>query len=315
MPDRYHLWIADAVHTLGFVLRLRQPPFPIVNDYHQQIEPDTSRPVATGHDTPRQVATEPSAGDDYISLRAARDIFVAGGRSVSERTLQRACGKGHIECKKITTAEGEKWFARESTVHHRLKELEAFDQLREQHAVATGRDLSRPDGSETEPHDEPDMPRPPATEVPTPDTSSPVVTSEESHATTDDVSRPVATGRDVSRHEERAFQAQVAALNEQQRELYDRLLATYKEQIDGLKQDKDELQKDKRALLEQLTTKDKQIDRFFASERDTKTLFGSLQTLMNSIWPSNGKKEGETFVPMRDALDSGLNRENRDDRP
>lgn len=290
------------MHELGFVLRLRQLPFPIVNDHHQH-EPDTSRPVATGPVMSRQVATEPSPDDDYISLRTAREIFVSHGRSVSERTLQRACGKGHIECKKITTGEGEKWFARESTVHHRLKELDEFDRLREQHAVATGRDVSRHDGSTAEPPKQPDTPRPTTTPTPTPDTSSPVGTAEESHPTSDD----------TSRRDERAFQAQVAALNEQQRDLYDRLLATYKEQIDGLKQDKDELQKDKRALLDQLTTKDRQIDRFFASERDTKTLFGSLQTLMNSIWPSSTKKEGDTFVPMRDALDSGLSRERRDD--
>ena len=301
------------MHELGFVLRLRQPPFPIVNDYHHQHEPDTSRHDATGRDTPRQVATEPTPGDDYISLRAAREIFVSHGRSVSERTLQRACGKGHIECKKITTGEGEKWFARESTVHHRLRELDEFDQLREQHAVATRRDVSRHVGPTAEPHEKPDTPRPATTHTPTPDTSAPVGTAEESHPTSDDTSRHDATGRDLSRHAERAFEEKVAALNEQQRELYDRLLATYKEQIDGLKQDKDELQKDKRALLEQLTTKDQQIDRFFASERDTKTLFGSLQTLMNSIWPSSAKKDGDTFVPMRDALDSGLPRERRDD--
>jgi hypothetical protein len=301
------------VHELGFVLRLRQPPFPTVNDYHHQHQPDTSRHVATGPDTPRQVATEPSAGDDYISLRAARDIFLSHGRSVSERTLQRACGKGHIECKKITTGEGEKWFARESTVHHRLTELDEFDRLREQHAVATGRDVSRHDGPIAEPFEKPDTPRPATTPAPTPDTSSLVGTAEESHPTSDDTSRPVATGPDTSRHAERAFEEKVAALNEQQRDLYDRLLSTYKEQIDDLKQDKDELQKDKRALLEQLTTKDRQIDRFFASERDTKSLFGSLQTLMNSIWPSAAKKEGDTFVPMRDALDSGLPRDRHDD--
>lgn len=300
------------MHELGFVLRLRQPPFPIVNDYQHQHQPDASRPVATGPDTPRQVATEPSAGDDYISLRAAREIFLSHGRSVSERTLQRACGKGHIECTKITTGEGEKWFARESTVHHRLKELDEFDRLREQHDVATGRDASRHDGPTAEPYEKPDTPRPATTPAPTADTSSPVGTAEESHSTSDDMSRSVATGPDTSRHFERAFEEKVAALNEQQRELYDRLLATYKEQIDGLKEDKDELQKDKRALLEQLTTKDRQIDRFFASERDTKTLFGSLQTLMNSIWPGASKKSGDTFVPMRDALDSGLPRDRRD---
>lgn len=67
------------------------------------------------------------------------------------------------------------------------------------------------------------------------------------------------------------------------------------------------MQADKEVLVQQLQSKDKQIDRFFASERDTKTLFGSLQSLINGIWPRASKGDvGDRYVPMREALDSGL---------
>ena len=51
-------------------------------------------------------------------------------------------------------------------------------------------------------------------------------------------------------------------------------------------------------------TKDRQIERFFSSERDTKTLFGTLQSLVASILP--GKQGGERYAPVRDALESRL---------
>lgn len=101
-------------------------------------------------------------------------------------------------------------------------------------------------------------------------------------------------------------------MTEQERALYDRLLATYEIQLDELRKDKGFLQTDKEALLAQLVSKDKQIDRFFMSERDTKTLFGSLQSLMSAIWPSAAKDvKGDRYAPVRDALESGLEREER----
>jgi hypothetical protein len=106
-------------------------------DNHQPSS-DVSRPVATGPDVPRQVAPE---ADDYISLKEAREIFLAHGRPVSERTLQRSCGKGHLTGKKIATGEGEKWFALRSSVLHRIADLDNFDALRER-ADATSRDAS-----------------------------------------------------------------------------------------------------------------------------------------------------------------------------
>jgi hypothetical protein len=61
-------------------------------DYVQNHPSDTPRQDATGHDQARQVAT----GDDYISIKEALAIFIARGRPVTERTLQRYCGKKQL---------------------------------------------------------------------------------------------------------------------------------------------------------------------------------------------------------------------------
>ncbi len=73
----------------------------------------------------------------------------------------------------------------------------------------------------------------------------------------------------------------------------------------------EELTEDKKMLVEQLITKDKQIDQFFASERDTKSLTGRLQSLMNALWPSAQKQQGERYVQANEALESGID-ENRE---
>ncbi len=85
------------------------------------------------------------------------------------------------------------------------------------------------------------------------------------------------------------------------------------EQRADLMKDKELLQSDKEMLVRQLEAKDKQIEHFFTSERDTKTLLGSLQSLMNAIWPGRSKELGDRYVPVRDALDSGLERDRRDE--
>ena len=272
-------------------------------DHHTNPSVDLSRQAPTGPDQSRHVAT-PDDGDEYISLREALDVFVGHGRSVTERSLQRYCGKNHLACKKVITSEGEKWFALRSSVHNRIRELDEFDRLREQNSVATGRDMSRPVAQENTD----DYPHNNERHAPT-DSVSPVVeSSQQSHTTSSDTPDVVATGRDWSRQHSRDGQH----MTEQERALYDRLLATYEIQLDELRKDKGFLQTDKEALLAQLVSKDKQIDRFFMSERDTKTLFGSLQSLMSAIWPSAAKDvKGDRYAPVRDALESGLEREER----
>jgi hypothetical protein len=122
--------------------------------------------------------------------------------------------------------------------------------------------------------------------------SQPVVAAQPSHPTASDATRHDATGRDVSAELERV------------EELYKKIVTMTEAQIEDRRKDKETLQADKAALVDQLVTKDRQIERFFSSERDTKTLFGILQTLVASILP--GRSSGERFVPERDALDSGL---------
>jgi len=64
-----------------------------------------------------------------------------------------------------------------------------------------------------------------------------------------------------------------------------------------LVKDKVLLQEDKKMLVEQLFSKDKQIEHFFSSERDTKKLFGSLQNIMTYLWPGSKRKEPSEELP------------------
>ena len=61
--------------------------------------------------------------------------------------------------------------------------------------------------------------------------------------------------------------------------------------------DKKLLPEDKKMPMEQLISKDKQIDHFFSSERDTKKLFGSLQNIMTYLWPGSKRKEPSEELP------------------
>lgn len=260
---------------------------------------DLSAPVATSPDVSRQAATD----DDFLSIKEALELFVAHGRPVTERTLQRYCDKQHLTCQKRITAEGEKWFALQSSVINRIAELDEFDRLHASRPVATSRDVSAPVAPESHNDVERDNERQAPTEV----VSSSVVPEQVSHTTTPDQPRHVATGRNVSGQPMGDPTPPQSSFSSAERDLYERLLAHLEEQNEWLAKDKQSLQTDKDVLVRQLESKDKQIDRFFASERDTKTLFGSLQNLINGIWPRASKGEdGERYVPSREAMESGL---------
>ena len=265
-----------------------------------------SEPVATSPDMTRQVAT----GDDFISIKEVQRIFQQHGRSITERTLQRYCEKQQLDGQKRITGEGEKWFVRESSVFTRLKELEEFDRLRTSRQVATTTDMSPPVADVKQDFLVSDNQRQETTE----NVSGPVVSAQLSHSTTDDMTRPVATSRDVSDGNETVQQRFILEAIERERKMYELMLEQYKDRIEDLVKDKSSLQSDKEMLVEQLRSKDKQIDRFFESEHETKTLAGRLQSLMSAIWPSTQKQVGERYVPMHDALESGLDDERGEQR-
>ncbi len=265
----------------------------------ENYEPDRSRQDATSRDLSRQAPT----GDEYISVKEALVIFTTRGRSVTERTLQRYCEKQKLDGQKQLTAEGEKWFVRRSSVHRCIDELDDFDRLRASRQVATSHDMSPPVAEANREYFEHDKPR----QATSPDRPEPVVTAQPSHPTASDMTRHDATGRDLSGGAETA-EPKKQALSDAERELYERIIAHLEEKSEYLAGDREMLIKQLEVKDRQLETKDRQIDHFFSSERDTKTLLGSLQSLMNAIWPGRSKEIGERYVPMRDALDSGLDR-------
>ncbi len=153
-----------------------------------------------------------------------------------------------------------------------------------------------------------------------PDMSDAPVVQHSSHPTTIDMSRPTATCRDLSRdqsqHDETVEHKNVTALSERERDLYEQILETYKDRIEELKKDKALLQDDKKMLVEQLLSKDKQIEHFFSSERDTKKLFGSLQNIMTYLWPNSKRKEPteelpQAYSPVIRDMPDGLDDERR----
>jgi hypothetical protein len=259
-------------------------------EYSQHYPTDQPRQDATSRDQARQVAT----GDDYISIKETLAIFIEQGRPVTERTLQRYCDKNQLTGQKVMTGEGEKWFVLKISVFNRLAELQEFDRLRASRQDATSRDLPSIVAEHNTNSFEHDNSRQ-ATE---PDSSPTPVAQEVSHTTTPDLSRPDAASRDLSRQVDETVQhLNMPGISERERELYEQLLATYKDRIEDLVQDKNLLQEDKKMLVEQLLSKDKQIEHFFSSERDTKKLFGSLQNIMTYLWPGSKRQEPSEKLP------------------
>ena len=126
------------------------------------------------------------------------------------------------------------------------------------------------------------------------------------------MSRHDETSRDMSRQaNETVEHKSTTTMTERERELYEQLLVTYKDRVEDLVKDKNMLQEDKKMLVEQLLSKDRQIEHFFSSERDTKKLFGSLQNIMTYLWPGSKRKEAseelpQTFAPVVRDMPDGL---------
>jgi hypothetical protein len=120
----------------------------------------------------------------------------------------------------------------------------------------------------------------------------------------------------MSEQSETVEQQTLIALSDKERELYEQIVVTYKDQIEELRGDKNLLQDDKKMLMEQLVSKDRQIEHFFSSERDTKKLFGGLQNIMTYLWPSSKRKDPmeelpEAYGPVVRDVGNGLDDDHR----
>lgn len=124
----------------------------------------------TQHDQPRPVATD---RDFTLSIEDVAERYASAGHPRTIRTLQRYCASGHLDCQKIATTLGDKYYvAPFSVARHiaQINEVIAFTQR------TTGRDQPRPAAADVAHQSAQEMPPQP-------------------HATTGDELRPVATGR------------------------------------------------------------------------------------------------------------------------
>jgi hypothetical protein len=119
---------------------------------------DESRPVATTPDSEFTLTIEEAA------LR-----YEHAGHPRTDRSIQRYCAKGHLDCRRIETSFGDKYLITPASV---AKHIAYIEEVR---PVATSRGMSRPvvpDVAAEERHDEqrqerpttPDVPRPVATD-------------------------------------------------------------------------------------------------------------------------------------------------------
>jgi hypothetical protein len=102
-------------------------------------------------DTPRPVATSPDS-DFILTIDEALERYGRAGLPRTPRSIQRYCAKGHLECRLIETPIGEKYMIAPASVDKHIAYIEEVsanatgpDLTRQ---GATGRDISRPAGTE-----------------------------------------------------------------------------------------------------------------------------------------------------------------------
>jgi hypothetical protein len=119
-------------------------------------------------DMSRQVAT--TADSDFtFTIEEAVERYARAGLPRTPRSIQRYCAKGHLECRRIETAFGEKYLIAPASVNKHIGYIE------EVRPVATGRDEPRHAATSIAPQARREEPRP---EAPTtPDQSRPVATA------------------------------------------------------------------------------------------------------------------------------------------
>src|SRR6185436_2220356 len=100
--------------------------------------------AATGPDTSRPAATD--ADNDYtLSLEQASEFYAKAGHARTLRSLQRYCGNGHLDARKIQTTLGDKYLVTPQSVARHIAQIE---ELRALDKVATSRAFSRPVASD-----------------------------------------------------------------------------------------------------------------------------------------------------------------------
>jgi hypothetical protein len=125
-------------------------------------------------DLSRHVATSPDS-EFTLSIEEAAGRYEHAGHPRTDRSIQRYCAKGHLDCRRIETPFGEKYLISATSVAKHIAYIEevrptatgrdkprpvatdvVHESMREgpRQAVSTGPDLSRPVGTENLRNDE-----------------------------------------------------------------------------------------------------------------------------------------------------------------
>jgi hypothetical protein len=94
--------------------------------YHYPMPDDQSRPVATSPDS-----------EFTMTIDDALERYARAGLPRTPRSVQRYCAKGHLDCRRMETAFGEKYLISPASVDKHIAYIE------EVRPVATSRDLPR----------------------------------------------------------------------------------------------------------------------------------------------------------------------------
>jgi len=87
-------------------------------------------------DLSRQVATSPDS-DFTVTIDEALERYARAGLPRTPRSIQRYCAKGHLDCRRIETAFGEKYLISPASIDKHIAYIE------EVRPVATSRDEPR----------------------------------------------------------------------------------------------------------------------------------------------------------------------------
>lgn len=222
--------------------------------------------------TIRDQARHDATGPDYdysLTIEETADRYARAGHPRTTRTLQRYCLSGHLDCQKVATALGDKYYvAPYSVARHiaQVSEQAAFIQR------TTGRDATGHAATFVAAPQSHDQPR---QEVPTsPDMSRPVASVGTEISKSREVSQP-----DVARHDD--------------------LMSRFVERLEG----------ENEFLRNQLTKKDEQIEDLSQRFKETQGLLGAVQRMLAPLLgqpdPFTKPRSGEGSV--RDSQSSDVN--------
>ena len=195
--------------------------------------------VAPLRDQARQDATGPDY-DYSLTIEATADRYARAGHPRTKRTLQRYCQSGHLDCQKVATALGDKYYVAPYSVARHLAQVSeqaAFIQR------TTGRDVAGQTATFVAAPMSHEQPR---HEVPTsPDLSRPAAAVGNEITKSREVSPP-----DVARHDD--------------------LMSRFVERLEG----------ENGFLRAQLTKKDEQIEDLSQRFKETQGLLGAVQRML-----------------------------------